>query len=223
MACLYGLHHTQWVKLHGAIKRRAGFLAAALPSTLCSGVDGGQFDPCRGRGAARQLTDGLPAGGQDLAAVPAVPPKRLRNSKCCHILLPKPIFSWGAITRHDPDYFPLLVGNYILGGGGFDSRLMKAVRDQRGLTYGVYSQLVPQQEAGSSCCHFRPRQKQRMKPCRWLMPRLQQFVAEGATAAELTQAKSNLVGGFPLRMIATASCWAIWPLSVLPIAAGLVG
>ena len=150
---------------------------------------------------ARQLTDGLPAGGQDLAAVPAVPPQAAAQFKVLphpasqtHLFLGVPV-----LTRHDPDYFPLLVGNYILGGGGFDSRLMKAVRDQRGLTYGVYSQLVPQQEAGEFVLSLSTKAETADEALQVVNATLQQFVAEGATAAELTQAKSNLVGGFPLR------------------------
>ena len=52
------------------------------------------------------------------------------------------------IKHHDPDYYALVAGNYILGGGGFDSRLMKVLRDRYGYTYGVYSNLEPATEAG---------------------------------------------------------------------------
>jgi len=51
-------------------------------------------------------------------------------------------------TRNDPDYFPLYVGNYILGGGGFDSRLTEAIRQKKGLAYSVYSYFMPMEQAG---------------------------------------------------------------------------
>ncbi len=52
------------------------------------------------------------------------------------------------MRRGDPDYFPLLVGNYILGGGGFVSRLLKEVREKRGYAYSVYSYFQPHKELG---------------------------------------------------------------------------
>ena len=59
--------------------------------------------------------------------------------------------------RNDPDFFALIVGNYILGGGGFVSRLTTEVRERRGLTYGVSRDFSP----------CRPGPTRPMKPCRW--------------------------------------------------------
>ena len=53
-----------------------------------------------------------------------------------------------AVTRSNPDYFPLLVGNYVLGGGGFVSRLMSEVREKRGLAYSVFSYFSPGKDVG---------------------------------------------------------------------------
>ncbi|MFY0080146.1 insulinase family protein, partial [Acinetobacter baumannii] len=53
-----------------------------------------------------------------------------------------------AIARGDPDSFALLVGNYVLGGGGFSSRLTGEVREKRGLTYGVDSYFAPSKQPG---------------------------------------------------------------------------
>jgi zinc protease len=53
-----------------------------------------------------------------------------------------------ALKRGDPDFFALAVGNYSLGGGGFVSRLMKEVRDKRGLAYSVHSYFLPLQQPG---------------------------------------------------------------------------
>jgi zinc protease len=52
------------------------------------------------------------------------------------------------ITRSDPDYYAVQVMNYILGGGGFASRLMRVIRDERGLTYGINSSFVGNKEPG---------------------------------------------------------------------------
>ena len=53
-----------------------------------------------------------------------------------------------AIARGDPDYFALLVGNYVLGGGGFVSRITEEVRQKRGLAYSAYSYFSPLKERG---------------------------------------------------------------------------
>ncbi|HBC55915.1 MAG TPA: peptidase M16, partial [Gammaproteobacteria bacterium] len=52
------------------------------------------------------------------------------------------------MAMNDPDYFPLYVGNHVLGGGGFISRLMEEVRSKRGLSYSVYSYFQPMQQTG---------------------------------------------------------------------------
>ena len=57
------------------------------------------------------------------------------------------IFGHAGISQDDPDYFTALVLNQVLGGGGFESRLMDEVREKRGLTYGVYSYLLPKDHA----------------------------------------------------------------------------
>src|SRR5690606_41449526 len=51
-------------------------------------------------------------------------------------------------SRHDPDYVALYVGNQILGGSGFGSRLMEEIRETRGLSYSVSSNLIPMQATG---------------------------------------------------------------------------
>ena len=61
-----------------------------------------------------------------------------------HILLAYP-----GLQRDDPDYFPLLVGNHILGSGGFTSRLMEEIRQKRGLAYSVHSSFVSAQGKGA--------------------------------------------------------------------------
>jgi zinc protease len=90
---------------------------------------------------AESLSSGLPKGGQRISALPPVPyPEAAKAEKIphpasqSHILLGYP-----GLKRGDPDYFPLYVGNYVLGGGGFVSRLTDEVREKRGLAYSVYS------------------------------------------------------------------------------------
>ena len=104
------------------------------------------------------------------------------------------------IARTDPDYFPLFVGNYALGGGGFDSRLMREVRDQRGYAYSAYSYFAPLAQPGPFQIGLQTQLAQTDDALEVAKATLRRFVAEGPTEAELTQARSNLAGGFPLRI-----------------------
>jgi len=112
-----------------------------------------------------------------------------------HILMGAP-----GIKRAAPDYFPLFVGNYILGGGGFDSRLLEEVRQKRGLAYSAHSHFAPMMLEGAFQIGLQTRRDQADQALAVVRDTLAKFVTEGPTEAELKQAKDNLIGGFPLRM-----------------------
>ncbi|MEO6973959.1 MAG: pitrilysin family protein [Rhodoferax sp.] len=102
--------------------------------------------------------------------------------------------------RADPDYFALTVGNYILGGGGFVSRLSSEVRQKRALSYSVYSYFAPGLHAGAFVVGLQTRPDQADEAVQVARSVLARFVAEGPTEAELKAAKDNLIGGFALRI-----------------------
>lgn len=104
------------------------------------------------------------------------------------------------VARDDPDFFPLYVGNYVLGGGGFDSRMLKEIRDKRGYAYSAYSYFAPLAVAGPFMVGLQTKNAQTDEALKVARETLQQFVTEGPTVDELAQAKANLVGGFPLRI-----------------------
>jgi len=104
------------------------------------------------------------------------------------------------MARTDPDFFPLFVGNYVLGGGGFDSRLMREVRDKRGYAYSAYSYFLPMMEAGPFQLGLQTKLEQTDDALKVVHATMRQFIADGPSEAELIQAKSNLTGGFPLRI-----------------------
>jgi zinc protease len=104
------------------------------------------------------------------------------------------------MARSDPAFFPLYVGNYVLGGGGFDSRLMHEVRDKRGYAYSAYSYFLPMGEAGPFQMGLQTKAEQTDDALKVATDTLRTFVAEGPSEAELAQAKANLTGGFPLRI-----------------------
>jgi zinc protease len=105
-----------------------------------------------------------------------------------------------AVERGHPDFFPLLVGNYTLGGGGFVSRLMKEVRDKRGYAYSVYSYFVPLKQSGPFQIGLQTKRSQASEAIKLSREILDRFVAVGPSAEELAAAKANLTGSFPLRL-----------------------
>ena len=115
------------------------------------------------------------------------------DSAQAHVLIGQPGFK-----RDDPDYFALTVGNYILGGGGFVSRLTHEVREKRGLTYSVSSGFAPGQHAGAFTIGLQTRPDQADEAVKVVREVLANFVTNGPTQAELQAAKDNLVGGFSL-------------------------
>jgi zinc protease len=141
-------------------------------------------------------------GCPQLPAIPEVKPltqaedKRINfESAQAHVLIGQPGYK-----RDDPDFFALLVGNHILGGGGFSSRLTNEVREKRGLTYGVYSGFQPGSHAGAFTIGLQTRPDQAAQALQVSKDVLTKFVAEGPTEAELQAAKNNLIGGFALRI-----------------------
>jgi zinc protease len=112
-----------------------------------------------------------------------------------HILLGYP-----GMKRGDADYYSLYVGNYILGGGGFVSRLTEEVREKRGLVYSVYSYFMPMAELGQFQIGLQTKRDQADAALSLVRETLDKFIKEGVTEAELKAAKQNIVGGFPMRI-----------------------
>jgi zinc protease len=105
-----------------------------------------------------------------------------------------------AIARKDPDYFPMLVGNHILGGGGFVSRLVQEVREKRGLAYSVFSYIAPGRQVGPYVAGMQTQKSQADLAVNVMKKTIGDFIANGPTDEELQAAKNNLVNGFPLRI-----------------------
>ncbi|MPZ43915.1 MAG: insulinase family protein [Betaproteobacteria bacterium] len=151
---------------------------------------------------AEGLTADLPRAGPEPISIPpvdelaqAVATNIAHPASQAHILIGAP-----GIRRGDPDYFALFVGNYILGGGGFESRLTEEVRSKRGLAYSVYSYFVPLLREGPFQIGLQTRGDQAKAAIDVVTQTLRAFVAKGPTDQELEDAKSNLIGGFPLRI-----------------------
>jgi zinc protease len=154
---------------------------------------------------AREIAEKVSAGLPQTPAVGSLPKVSLPTAankqeiahpaSQAHILLGYP-----GITRGDADYFPLYVGNYILGGGGFVSRLTEEVREKRGLVYSVYSYFIPMAEQGPFQVGLQTKKEQAGEALKVVNETLANYIKNGVTAEELQAAKSNITGGFPMRL-----------------------
>ncbi len=126
-----------------------------------------------------------------------------------HVLpmpVPQPTIEFGlpGIMRADPDFIPGYVANYILGGGGFSSRLTDEVRVKRGLTYGINSSLASYRKASVMVGAVATRADAVRQTIQVVKDTLGEFAANGATQTELDDAKTFLTGSFPLTFASNA-------------------
>ncbi|HEY9095358.1 MAG TPA: pitrilysin family protein [Hydrogenophaga sp.] len=139
--------------------------------------------------------DPLPAVAQIKPLSQAVERRVPFDAAQAQVLIGQP-----GMRRDDPDHFAAFVGNYILGGGGFVSRLTTEVREKRGLSYSVYSYFNPGMHAGAFQIGLTTRPDQADEAIGVVREVVRDFVAQGPTAAELAAAKAYLVNSFALRI-----------------------
>lgn len=164
------------VVIVGDLQRDA---AAAVAETVVGKLPGGSVPP--------PLPAVTPAtGGKVHVAHP---------SSQTHILVGQPV-----LRRGDADYFALYVGNHILGGSGLVSRISDEVREKRGLAYSAYSYFLPMREAGPFQLGVQTKNESAAEAMEVMRATLQRYRDEGPTAAELSAAKKNITGGFPLNI-----------------------
>ena len=166
----------------------------------------GDVDRIQANQIVQALLNRIPQSGNPIAKLPdlqrsPVEPLAQReiqipfDSQQAHIAM-----GMTAIARNNPDFFSLLVGNYILGGGGFVSRLMSEVREKRGLAYSVFSYFAPGKDNGIFQAGLQTKNDQATLALEVLSSTIAQFIADGPTPSELEAAKANLVNGYPLRI-----------------------
>jgi zinc protease len=147
---------------------------------------------------AEQVSSALPKGPR-LAAIaePSEPKPGATHlefpSKQTQLLLAEL-----GIDRNDPDYAALSMGNQILGGGAFGTRLMSEVREKRGLTYGVYSAFTAMQARGPFLISLQTRAELSEGTLKLVQDILRDYLRTGPTQKELDDAKRELAGSFPL-------------------------
>lgn len=154
-----------------------------------------------------QAFGGLPAAARLTPTAEIAPAIDGERTIVIRRRIPQSVQLFGApgFKRDDPDWFAGQLVNYILGGGGFNSRLMTEVREKRGLTYGVSTGLSAFDHAAiifgaSSTENARAARALEIIRAEW-----RRMADEGPSAEELENAKAFLTGSFPLSLDSSAS------------------
>ena len=114
------------------------------------------------------------------------------------------ILGHGGISRTNPDFYAVTVMNYILGAGGFSSRLMDSIRDKQGLVYGIMSHFDARLMPGSFWINFQTRTEATNQAIQSVLAEIKSIRETPVSDQELSEAKSFLMGSFPLRLDSTS-------------------
>lgn len=114
------------------------------------------------------------------------------------------ILGHGGISRTNPDFYAVTVMNYVLGAGGFSSRLMDSIRDKQGLVYGIMSHFDARLMPGSFWINFQTRTETTNQAIQSVLDELKSIREAPVSDQELSEAKAFLMGSFPLRLDSTA-------------------
>jgi zinc protease len=104
------------------------------------------------------------------------------------------------ISRENPDYYAALIMNYILGGGGFSSRLMDTIRDNKGLAYDVHSGFSARKEPGAFSVSIQTKNESANEVIEETLKEISRMQKDLVSEGELADAKAYLTGSFPLKM-----------------------
>ncbi len=155
------------------------------------------------RPAAEQLANALVGGlpkGEPMPPPPPVPPLAANPT----IRIPHPssqshiLIGQLGVSRADPDYYALYLGNHVLGGNGLVSQLSQEIREKRGLAYGAYSAFSPMRQTGPFLINLQTRNDQVDTALQVAQTTLRQFSADGPDPQMLEEARQNITGGFAL-------------------------
>jgi zinc protease len=141
---------------------------------------------------------------------PPPPPAPIRpGAPGLHVLpmeVPQPavVFGQAGLKRSDRDFIAGMIANYILGGAGAGSRLTRELREERGLTYDIATDLIPYRQAGVLMGTVQTRKSAVRRSIAVVRETMRIFAADGPTAEELADAKRYLNGSFPLSFTSNA-------------------
>lgn len=161
----------------------------------------GNIQPTEAHTIADKLVGSLPKGNP----APTISAPLPRN-QAIHTKIPFPATQTAirmgqlGINHQSPQYFPLMVANYILGGSSIVSELGQAIREKRGLSYNVNSELLPMPGAGPFIISLSTSNHQAQKAIQITEETLKNYVSNGPTEKELQAAKQYLTGSFALSL-----------------------
>jgi zinc protease len=160
----------------------------------------GDLDLTQAKNISEAVVSNLPPG----KAATTTSTTNNKNSEIKHIKFPSEqthiMIGQIGIARNDPDYFPLMVGNYILGQSPLASILFEEIRDKRGLSYHVGSGFAASQTPGPFMIVMQTRNERTNEAITATKETLQKFITDGPTREQLEQAKNGLIGRFPLSL-----------------------
>ena len=166
----------------------------------------GAIDRARAEEIAEELTRNMPAGEK----APPLPKVSVAEkgdelavdfpSSQTHIYMGQPV-----MARGDDDFFPLYVGNHMLGGSGLVSMLSDEIREKRGLAYSVYSYFSQMQNKGPFVFNAQTRTDRAHETLAVIRQTLEEFMKDGPDEERLTAARKNITGSFPLQTSSNAN------------------
>ncbi len=200
------------------IKGTLQSIAAISPADLKSYVDRlfardklvisvvGDIDAATLGNALDYMFGALPAHSV-LAPVADANPPLGPTQEIIEMDVPQSVAQFGhrGIARKDADFIAAYVLNYIIGGGGFSSRLMEEVREKRGLAYSVYSNLYPYEHGAIFVGSVATKNEEVGQSLEVIESELRRIAEQGPTADELANAKSYLTGAYALRFESSSS------------------
>jgi zinc protease len=177
-----------------AVHRRI-FSRDTLQVAVVGDIDAAELGPLLDK-----VFGGLPAS----SARPPLPPADVAMGPLLEVTerdMPQSVIVFGheGLSRDDPDFIPAYLMFEILGGGGFSSRLTDAIRERRGLTYGIGMELSPMERVGLYAGYMQTRNETAGDALKLIRETLAEMAGTGPTQAELDVAKTYLTGSYALR------------------------
>ena len=169
--------------------------------TICAIV--GDVPTSEMKATVQRLLGDWRGTGKPLAAHAATPPPAKSVVVDRPVTQASIVLGQIGVARSNPDYFPILLMNWVLGGGGFNSRLMQTVRTKSGLAYSVASAFESSKLPGAFQVALQTKVESAAEAIRLVREQIVKLHDEGATEAELAAAKDYLTGNFPLRLDST--------------------
>jgi zinc protease len=122
------------------------------------------------------------------------------------------VLGHSGIARSNPDYYAVQLMNYILGGGGFGSRLMDKIREELALVYGINSSFSVRKHAGPFTVGLQTKNASAIQALEESLQVIRRFIEQGPTEAELAAAKAYFINSFPLRLVSNRDVAALLPV-----------